>query len=74
MEHKGLITKGIMKDVTISPGSSASMKTEFWKFRKSVAAYAAVKGYEHWPGVMETMEPVEQKNGQRRVQTRESMQ
>ena len=61
MKHKGLITEGIMKGVTISPGSSASMATEFRKFRKSAAAYAVAKGYEHWPGVMETMEPVEEK-------------
>ena len=61
VKHDGLITEGIMKGVTISPGSSASMTTDFRKFRKSAAAYAAAKGHEHWPGVIETMEPVKEK-------------
>ena len=57
----GLITEGIMKGVTVSPGSSASMTTDFRNFKKSAAAYVAAKGYEHWPGVIETMEPVDEK-------------
>ena len=58
----GLITEGIMKGVTVSPGSSASMTTDFRNFKKSAAAYAVAKGYGHWPGVIKTsMEPVEKK-------------
>ena len=34
VKHDGLITEGIMKGVTISPGSSASMTTDFRNFRK----------------------------------------
>ena len=62
VRQQGLIVEGIMKGVTINPGTSAAMATEFRKFSKSAAAYAAAKGWEHLPGVIETMEPVEESN------------
>ena len=58
VKFDGLSTEGIMKDVTISPGSSASMTSDFRNFKKSAAMYAASNGYKHWPGVIEIMEPV----------------
>ena len=58
VKFDGLITKGIMKGVTISPGSSATITSDFRNIKKSVAAYAALKGYEHWPVVIKIMEPV----------------
>ena len=45
--YNGLVLEGIMKDVTISPGSSARMTSDFRLFKKLGAAYAAAKGYEH---------------------------
>ena len=56
-----LITEGIMKGMTVSSGSSASMTSDFRNFKKSAAAYAVAKDHEHWPGVIETMEPVDEK-------------
>ena len=61
VRRKGLIAEGIMKGVTINPGTSTSMATKFQKYRKAGAAYAAAKGWEHLPRVIETMEPVEDK-------------
>ena len=56
-----LITECIIKGVTISPGSSVTMKSDFRNIKKSAAAYVASKGYKHWPGVIEVMEPVTDK-------------
>ena len=50
-----------MKEVTISPGLSAKMTSDFRIFKKSAAAYAAAKGYKHWPGVIEILKPVPDK-------------
>ena len=47
-----------MKEVTISPGLSAKMTSDFRIFEKSAAAYATAKDYKHWPGVIEILEPV----------------
>ena len=58
MKLDGLINEGIMKEVTISPGSSATMASDYRNFKKSAAAYAAAKGYTYWPGVIGIMEPV----------------
>ena len=52
------INEGIMKGITISPGSSATMTSDYMNFKKSAAAYAAAKGYKHWPNVIEIMETV----------------
>ena len=59
MKFDGLIAKGIMKGVTISPGSSATMILDFKNMEMLAVAYAAPKGYKHWPGVIEIMEPVD---------------
>ena len=53
MRYEGLIAQGIMNGVTINPGTSASMASDFRKFRKAGAAYAAAKGWEHLPQVIE---------------------
>ena len=50
VKFDGLITKSIMKDVAILPGSSASMTSEFRNFKKSAVAYAESKSYKYWPG------------------------
>ena len=47
-----------MKDVAISPGSSARITSDFRILKKSAAAYATAKSYGHWLGVIEIMEPV----------------
>ena len=57
MKFNGLITKGIMKGVITSSGSSATMTSDFKNIKKSTAVYAASKGYEHWLGVIKIMEP-----------------
>ena len=54
----GLITDGIMKGVTISPGLSTTMISDFRNYKKSAAAYATAKDYKHWPGVIRNMEPI----------------
>ena len=48
VKFDGSITKGIMKGVTISLGSSAKMTSDFSIFKKSAAAYAVAKGYKYW--------------------------
>ena len=58
MKHKGLISEGIMEGVTINPGTSATQATKFRVFKKKAAAYAASKGMEHLPTVVESMEPL----------------
>ena len=58
VKFDGSITDSIMKGVTISPGSSATMISDFRNIKKSAAAYAASKGYKHWPVVIKIMEPV----------------
>ena len=35
------------------------MTTDFRNFRKSAAAYAAAKGYKHWPGIIENLEAID---------------
>ena len=47
-----------MKDVTITAGNSATMTSEFRKYKKAASVCAASKGYEHWPSVITNMEPV----------------
>ena len=54
----GLITDGILKDVTITPGSNARMAADYRKYKKSAGAYAAWKGYEYWPGVIDNLEAI----------------
>ena len=61
VRHEGLIAEGIMKSLTINPGTSTTMGNEFLKYRKVAAAYAAAKGWEHLSQVIETMEPLEAK-------------
>ena len=51
--YDGLITDSIMEGVTISPESSAGMTADFRTYKKSARNYAAAKGYEYWPGVIE---------------------
>ena len=58
MKFDGLITDGIMKGMTISPGSSARMTSDFRSYKKSSAEHAAVKGYKHWVGGIKTLEPI----------------
>ena len=58
---------GIMKEVTISPGSSAKMTLNFRIFKKSAVAYAVAKGYKHWPGVIESLEPMPDQNVPTRI-------
>ena len=58
VKFDGLRTEDIMKNVTISPGSSASMTSDFRNFKSPVATYAASKGYKHWPGVITIMKQV----------------
>ena len=50
-----------MKGITISVGTSAQMTTDYRIFNKSLIAYAASKGFERWPGVIENMMPIEEK-------------
>ena len=57
-KFEGLILEGVMKDVTISTGNSATMTFNFRKYKKGSAVYAASKGYEHWPSVITNMEVV----------------
>ena len=45
VKFNGIITEGIVKELTISPGSSAKMTSDFRVFVKSGTAYAAAKGY-----------------------------
>ena len=59
VKHKGLVSEGIMENVTINPGTSATMATEFRAFKKKAAAYAASKGWEHLPTVVESMEQLD---------------
>ena len=47
-----------MEGVTINPGTSATQATKFRVFKKKAAAYAASKGMEHLPTVVESMEPL----------------
>ena len=55
VKHPGLIMDGILKCVTIPPGTSAQMTKDFRLFSKSLVAYLASKGYEHWPGIIENL-------------------
>ena len=59
--HSGLMKDSIMKGITISVGTSAQMTTDYRIFNKSLIAYAASKGFERWPGVIENMMPIEEK-------------
>ena len=59
VKHKGLISGGIMEGATINPGTSATMATEFRILKKKVAGYAASKGWEHLPQVVESMEQLD---------------
>ena len=59
VRHKGLISEGIMENVTINPGTSATMATEFRIYKKKAAVYAASKGWEHLPQVVESMEQLD---------------
>ena len=54
-------TDCIIKGVTISPGSSGHMTSDFRILKKSGAAYVVAKGYKHWPGVIKILEPMEEK-------------
>ena len=47
--------------MNISPSSSAKITSDFRIFKKSAAAYAAAKGYKYWPGVIELLEPMSDK-------------
>ena len=58
-KFEGLQMDGIMKDITISPGDSALMTTKFRIYKKRISAYAASKGYEHYPSVITNMKPVD---------------
>ena len=58
-KFEGLQTDGIMKDITISTGDSASMTTKFRIYKKQISAYAVSKGYEHYPSVITNMKPVD---------------
>ena len=57
-KFEGLILEGVMKDVTISTNNSATMTSNFWRYKKFSAVYAASKGYKHWPTVITNIEPV----------------
>ena len=59
VKFEGLQTEGIMKDITISTGDSASMTVKFQTYKKRTSVYAASKGYEHWPSVITNMKPVD---------------
>ena len=59
VKFEGLQMEGIMKDITISTGNSASMTTKFRTYKKRTSVYAASKGYEHWPSVIPNMKPVD---------------
>ena len=50
-----------MKEMSISLGSSAKMTSDFMIFKKSAAEYATEKGQKDWPGVIEILEPVPDK-------------
>ena len=52
---------GILKGITISAGTSTQMTTDYRLFSKSLIAYAASKGFERWPGVIENMIAIEDK-------------
>ena len=56
VKFDGLISEGVMKGVTISTGTSATMTSDFRRMKKAAAVYAASIGYEHWPGVIDIME------------------
>ena len=47
-----------MKDVTILPRLSARMTSDFKNFKKLTVTYIAAKGYKHWLGVIEILEPI----------------
>ena len=59
VKFEGLQTDGIMKDITISPGDSASMTTKFRIYKKRISAYAASKGYKHYPSIITNIKPVD---------------
>ena len=59
VKFDGLILEGVMKGVIISTGTSTTMTTsDFQRMKKAAAVYAASKGYEHWPGVINNMKPI----------------
>ena len=74
IKFDGLITNGIMKGVTISPGSSARITSDFRNYKKAAAAYAAAKGYKHWPSVIETLNQFLRQSARRNFPTSASMQ
>ena len=47
VKYDGLIKEGIMKEATISPGSSARMTSVSMIFKKSLVVYVEAKGYKH---------------------------
>ena len=59
--YDGLVTDGIMKGMTISPGSSARITSDFRLYKKLGAAYAAAKGYKHWLSFIEILKSMPEK-------------
>ena len=59
VKFEGLQTEGIMKDIAISTGDSASMTAKFRTYKKKTSVYAALKGYQHWPSVITNTNPVD---------------
>ena len=58
MKFEGLISEGIMKDVIIATGNSATMTLDFRTHKKRIAVYAASKGYKRWPSVITNMKAI----------------
>ena len=52
---------GILKGITISTGSSAQMTADSKLFSKELIAFAALKGFESWPGVITNMTAIHDK-------------
>ena len=59
--YQGFITDSIMEGVTISLGLTRQMTSDFRNFRKSGAAHTVAKDYEHWPGIINLLEPIKEK-------------
>ena len=59
-----MITDSIIKGITISLVLARLITTDFRKLKKLAAAYSTTKGCKYWPGVINVLEPIEDKNGQ----------
>ena len=50
-----------MKGITILPGLTGQMISDFKHLKKSAATYAAAKGYKHLSGVIKLLEVIKEK-------------